>query len=322
VRIVVLGLTTLALILPTLGEAGHAGEPAKTTSTLAPTTMSAQTPGQARYVIGKPYQFDGVWYRPGADYGYDAVGLAATYKPDAAGQQTTDGETYDPNELTAAHKTLPLPSLVRVTNPENGRAVEVRVNDRGPFVDNQIIMLSRHAAEALGIKNGAVARVRVQIMAEASRALAAALRMGTASPAQAPAPAPKGAISEPAPVPAPLPVAAASTAAPKTAPFSDPAPSTVAPSRTVAAAEPQDRVPNGHYFIQAGAFKDLAKAERLRAKLAAIGPATVFQIELGTAKFSCVRVGPITSRAKAERMLREVIQLGQKDAWLVSGPAS
>jgi rare lipoprotein A len=321
VRIAVLGLTTLAFMLSALGQVAHAGEPAKPTSTLPPTTMSAQSPGQARYVIGKPYQFDGVWYRPAVDYGYDAVGLATTYGPDAAGQPTVNGESYDPGALTAAHKTLPLPSLVRVTNPENGRTVELRVNDRGPFVDNQIIMLSRHAADALGIKNGGVARVRVQIMADESRVVAAALRMGAARSVQALAPVSKPAIPEPAPVPAPPPIAAAPPISPRTVPVSDPAPSAVAPNRTVAAAEPQEPALNGRFYIQAGAFRDVANAERLRAKLSAVGHATVFQIELGAAKFSCVRIGPIASKAEAERMLREVLQLGQKGAWLVSGRA-
>ena len=95
--------------------------------------------GQTHYFIGKPYQFDGVWYRPAVDYGYDETGVAAIYPPGRAGLGTTSGEPYDENAIAAAHKTLPLPSVARVTNLDNGKSIELSINDRGPFVDNQII---------------------------------------------------------------------------------------------------------------------------------------------------------------------------------------
>src|ERR1700692_3024966 len=79
--------------------------------------------GQTRYVIGKPYQFDGVWYRPAVDDGYDQTGVGAVYPARRAGLATTSGEVYDQNAITAAHKTLPLPSMARVTNLENGKSI-------------------------------------------------------------------------------------------------------------------------------------------------------------------------------------------------------
>jgi len=138
---------------------------------MPPSTLD-QTAG-ARYVVGVPYQFDGVWYRPAADYGYDATGSAVVYDSSASGEVTANGEIYQADALTAAHKTLPLPSLVQVTNLDNGRKVTVRVNDRGPFVDSQLVELSRGAGAALGINPGDVIRVRVQIEADESRELAA-----------------------------------------------------------------------------------------------------------------------------------------------------
>ena len=97
----------------------------------------------------RAYQVRGRWYRPAEQPGYDETGLASWYGDQFNGRPTATGERFDMHALTAAHKTLPLPGLVEVTNLANGRRVVVRVNDRGPFVDNRIIDLSRGAAEAL-----------------------------------------------------------------------------------------------------------------------------------------------------------------------------
>jgi rare lipoprotein A len=160
-----------------------------TISSTAQTKTAPSPAGQTRYVIGKPYQFDGIWYRPAVDYGYDQTGTAAIYPSRRAGLSTTSGEPYDENAITAAHKTLPLPSVARVTNLDNGKSIELRINDRGPFVDSQIIDLSPGAARLLGISNQAAAHVRVQILAPESEALAASLGAGgSGSLAAAPVP--------------------------------------------------------------------------------------------------------------------------------------
>lgn len=133
----------------------------------------AAAPGKAHYVIGKPYQFDGVWYQPAVDDSYNQTGLANVYPSGRNGFSTTSGEAYDENALAGAHKTLPLPCFVRVTNLANGKAITLRLNDRGPFVDDRIIELTPAAARALNIAG--LAQVRVEIMAKESQALAAAL---------------------------------------------------------------------------------------------------------------------------------------------------
>ncbi|MFW6027860.1 MAG: septal ring lytic transglycosylase RlpA family protein [bacterium] len=122
---------------------------------------------QGRYVVGEPYRENGVWYHPAEDWTYNEVGVASWYGIDHHGKRTANGETFDLRALTAAHPTLPLPSRVRVTNIENGRSVEVRVNDRGPFVDGRLIDLSRRAAEILGFKEDGTARVRVEMLGRA-----------------------------------------------------------------------------------------------------------------------------------------------------------
>ena len=117
--------------------------------------------------VGSPYQIKGRWYRPAHDPDYDERGVASWYGPKFHGRLTANGELFDMNRLTAAHKTLPLPSLVRVTNLENGRSAVLRLNDRGPFAGDRIIDLSRAAAETLGTRRQGLGQVRVEYLGPA-----------------------------------------------------------------------------------------------------------------------------------------------------------
>ena len=107
-------------------------------------------PAAGVYKVGKPYQIDNVWYYPHEQPDYDETGIASWYGPTFYGKHTADGEIYDGDALTAAHRTLPMPVNVRVTNLENGKSIVVRVNDRGPYARGRIIDLSRRAAELAG----------------------------------------------------------------------------------------------------------------------------------------------------------------------------
>lgn len=117
----------------------------------------------------RPYQIRGRWYHPVDDPSYEEVGMASWYGDRFHGRPTATGEPFDMNALTAAHKTLPLPGLVEVTNLANGRSVVLRINDRGPFVDGRIIDLSRAAAQELGLLDQGVGRVRVRYLGRAPR---------------------------------------------------------------------------------------------------------------------------------------------------------
>ncbi|GHF28084.1 hypothetical protein GCM10017044_24090 [Kordiimonas sediminis] len=112
--------------------------------------------------VGNPYKVAGKWYYPKVEPDYDVVGLASWYGKDFHGKKTANGETYNMNALTAAHKTLPMPSYVKVTNLTNGRSIVLRVNDRGPFVGDRIIDVSRRGAQILGFDRAGVIKVRVQ----------------------------------------------------------------------------------------------------------------------------------------------------------------
>ena len=136
----------------------------------------------------RPYQVRGRWYRPEEQPHYDETGTASWYGDQFNGRPTATGERFDMHALTAAHKTLPLPGLVEVTNLENGRRIVVRVNDRGPFVDGRIIDLSRGSAEALGMLSAGVGQVRVRYLGPAPRTGGGTtLQYAEARPAPAPA---------------------------------------------------------------------------------------------------------------------------------------
>jgi len=245
VRLMVIGAAALAAsacasVGARPGQGG--GRPADAP---APVTDPAPiVPGTLR-----PYQIRGRWYRPAEQPDYDEIGLASWYGDAFHGRPTATGEPFDMHALTAAHKTLPLPGLVEVTNLANGRRVVLRLNDRGPFVEGRIIDLSRAAADALDLRRAGVGRVRVRYIGRAPR-----LGGGqTLTPATAVA----GAAAAPAPA----------------EPRLTPAPASTLP------------VAVGPVWVRGGAFLDRAEAERLAADFP--GVATVrrdgelFRLTLG-----------------------------------------
>src|SRR5712671_587629 len=165
-------LMAIALILSACGSASG---PQLSTGGSHPSGYQA---GRPMYKVGPAYQINGVWYYPKVDYGYEADGTASWYGPGFDQKVTANGEIYDMNQLSAAHKTLPLPSVVEVTNRQNGRSVQLRVNDRGPYVGDRIIDLSRRAAQLLGFEGAGTAPVHVRILKEPSIQVADAAMRG------------------------------------------------------------------------------------------------------------------------------------------------
>jgi rare lipoprotein A len=275
------------------------------------------------FKVGKPYQIEGVWYYPQEDYAFTETGIASWYGPDFHGKPTANGEVFDMNELTAAHRTLQLPSLVRVTNLDNGRSLVVRVNDRGPFARGRIIDLSRRAAQLLGFEQSGTAKVNIEVLGDESRRLASlAKRMPGADDEPVKA-APAGTVTVEA-----LPAAGGGVAAPSSASTSGAVP---ASSSKVAAASaapieaapaPTGQVsvasvkPTG-IFVQAGAFTSQSNAERLSISLAGVGPTQIVQVRLGAQTFYRVRIGPAINVEDADRMLERVAAAGFPEARLV-----
>lgn len=283
-------------------------------------TVEDQPDGPVTYKIGDPYQIDGVWYYPKVDYTYDETGIASWYGPGFDGKATANGETYDQNALTAAHNTLPLPTVVRVTNLENGRAIELRINDRGPFAHGRIIDVSRRAAQLLGFETSGTARVRVEVLEDESRLLAERLSDQPGSDVAlppAPAAAPSIAVTS---VPLPDTSGGATTAPAATATLP---PATTASTVTVPPAEPvtttvyQHSVNATEIFIQAGAFVDIQNAERLRQQLSGLGPTELYPVLVGNQRYYRVRMGPIPTVTQADALLERVIAQGHQEARIV-----
>lgn len=118
----------------------------------------------AIYKVGNPYIVDGKKYYPKKNLNYDKKGVASWYGPKFHGKLTANGEIFNQYELTAAHKTLPIPSAVKVTNLKNNKSLIVRINDRGPFVNDRIIDLSYQSAKKLNMLKDGTGFVRVQIL--------------------------------------------------------------------------------------------------------------------------------------------------------------
>jgi len=273
---------------------------------------------EARSRYGNPPFYDVFgkrYFVLSSSVGYVERGVASWYGPGFHKIKTSTGEPYDMYGMTAAHKTLPLPAYVRVTNLQNGRSIVVRVNDRGPFVGNRIIDLSYTAAAKLDMLRNGTAIVEV-------RSLDAV-----------PAPAP---VSAPVSVSAPLPdvPATAANSAPAAAPLvasplivtplmplSDSPPETTSPaaSAATAATASATTVPvPAALFIQAGAFSDPKNAERLVEKLRGGGYGKVFvrDNEIAGRRLYRVRIGPVPDVAEFDRIVAALERVGINDAHL------
>jgi rare lipoprotein A len=151
-----------------------------------PTPFGEHRTPHPAYKVGAPYTVKGITYYPHVDYAYDRTGIASWYGEQFQGQYTANGEIFDLNGISAAHTTLPLPSIVEVVNLQNNRALRIRVNDRGPFARNRIIDLSRRAAQLLGFERTGTAMVRVKVLREESMRAAALAQRGIVSEGEEP----------------------------------------------------------------------------------------------------------------------------------------
>jgi len=278
---------------------------------------------KGRYKVGDPYQIGDIWYYPHVDYDYDETGIASWYGPNFDGKLTANGEVYDMNALTAAHRTLPLPSLVEVTNLENGRKIRLRINDRGPFAKGRIIDISRQGSQLLGFHVNGTAKVRVRVLAAESRQLAAAakgetLLVESGSPitvdklpkadvaSESLAPPPGADVVE-----APVQVASTVTVESLDSPSEPVVINTSAPLVT--------RVPvvDTGIYVQAGAFSQFDNANRARAILSQVGDVKVAQVLVNGVDLFRVRVGPVANVAEADMLLDQMVGVGYPDARIV-----
>ncbi len=288
------------------------------TASPTPTTAAngvADTPVK----LGDPYTIGGTTYTPADIPDYDDVGYASWYGEELAGKPTANGEIFDPAAISAAHRTLPLPSYVEVTALDTGRTILVRVNDRGPMVGDRLIDLSRGAAEQLGLTDG-VAAVRVR-RTNPPAAERAQLRSGKPVPerigtpesllailrSKAKAlPVPKTAVAAAPVASQPAAPIASGTAKPGDDRFVVEGPGTTKPAAKPAAATKPAPAAGGRYVVQVGAF---SAESRANAAAKSVGGHVTKAGNLWR-----VRMGPFAGDAEARGALAKAKAKGFRDA--------
>lgn len=284
-----------------------------------PGTKKSQSKGD--FKVGNPYKINGVWYTPKETYNLTETGIASWYGPNFHGKPTANGETFDMYELTAAHRTLQIPSLVRVTNLENGRSLIVRVNDRGPFKRGRIIDLSKRSAELLGFKQKGTAKVRLQVLTQESlhiaevakrgmdtRGFEVAMNEGRPLPGQTPARQP-AAYQQASAMPAPV------------------------ERETLPGSSIPGHMKDGHFlpdpvvsqmpvtptsiYVQAGSFGNQDNALRLAQSLRGHGHTQVFPAVVNGQQFYRVRLGPVGTVDQADRLLASLAHAGHNEAIII-----
>ncbi len=266
------------------------------------------------YKVGNTYTALGQTYTPKEDYSYSEVGMASWYGTDFHNKRTANGERYNMHAVTAAHRTLPLPSIVRVTNLENGKSIIARVNDRGPYVKNRIIDLSEKGAELLGYKIKGTTKVKVEVLAKESRAIKEAMLSQTNSSKIYNEAIKYSTVTETAksaPAVAPTPVAAPVAVADNNP---DKESKTIADNNVQAPATEY-----GTFYVQVGAFSDLDKAKEMASSMKRFGTVSIYEAYLSKDGVYRVRLGAYQSRDEALKILDRVLDYGHADVTIVEG---
>lgn len=285
------------------------------------TACAGPTPNP-HYKIGKPYSVKGVKYYPQETYTLVEEGEASWYGPGFHGKLTANGEIYKQHDLTAAHRTLQLPSLARVTHLGNGRSVIVRVNDRGPFAKSRIVDVSKEAAEQLGFLRDGHARVRFEVLGAESMALRDAQkaglettgaeiemnRTGRLNPKFAQF-LPNSTASQPQ---TPQ-FAALETPYVQQASLPKPASIGMKPVMDDAVSAPQtvQPVPAGSLiFVQTESYASMDAARDVATNLSTYGPTSISKNGAGGAETYTVRVGPFSDMESATQIQQELLREG------------
>jgi rare lipoprotein A len=313
--------TVMVLMLSACAEAELASHIAKGGGRTGGThAKSENTANAGNFKIGKPYKVEGQWYYPKEQYEYTETGIASWYGPGFQGKSTASGETFDTAELTAAHRTLQMPSLVRVTNLDNGKSVIVRVNDRGPFKRGRVIDVSQKAAELLEFKHLGTAKVKLEVLKEESMKLASIARSGqTTKGMEVAYNAGGGPVLE---SPASYQTAAINRE-PLEAPMGGSGYTSVVPGHTRNGAFYPDPVvtempvTRTNIFVQAGSFTNQDNAYRLSQNLAANFNASVHPAMVNGRQFYRVRVGPVMRVEEADELLARLVNTGHPEAVIV-----
>ncbi len=319
-------LCAAVLLLACLGACAHRGASSGGGG-------GSSVASRGAYKVGAPYVIDGVTYVPQEEFNHVETGVASWYGPGFHGKSTANGEQYNQEDHTAAHRTLQMPAIVRVTNLDNGRSTVVRVNDRGPYARSRIIDLSRAAAQDLDIVRNGTAHVRIdQLSAESETVKEVAMGGGGASEQQA-ALAQLAAGQRTAPAAAPPPIQQAPVQqtpfqqAPPPPPQevfvrAEPPPTRPAPvgksGPTIASIASGTSQSGGSFYVQTGAFSTMNNAQRQRDLISSYGSTEIFQASAGGHEVYRVRVGPYTTPDAAGIVADRLKRSGYGEARVVA----
>jgi rare lipoprotein A len=297
---------------------------------------AGSTASRGMYKIGAPYTIDGITYTPQEEFQHVETGVASWYGPGFHGKNTANGEQYDQRDHTAAHRTLQMPSVVRVTNLDNGLSTVVRINDRGPYARSRVLDLSRAAAQDLDMMRTGTAHVRIDQMPMESQAVKEIALNGGGAGEQRDAvdkyvagrrgPPPVTATAQATPPPAPV-AQPAWSSPPPSPPLQRPAAAPIEAagaagggsptigSLAVATAQPQ---PAGGFYVQTGSFSSVDNAERQRGLVRSYGSSEIFQASAGGREVYRVRLGPYTTADAAGIVADRLKRSGYGDARVVA----
>ena len=268
-----------------------------------------------RYKVGNPYKVGGIWYYPERDLTYDETGIGSWYGDEFAGKLTANGEIFDPELVTAAHKTLPMPSVVRVTNLDNGKSLVVRINDRGPFVAGRIIDLSREAARRIGYKDNGLARVRVQVLAEQSLRLEKLAKNGEFPSVDG---APSSAMPEVEAAAKPTVNLTAKSNTGRSAYSSNNGQSALDLLSQSRVGEVMSVAPvTTQIWVQVGAFHSESSAASVLAQVETLGNGEISSLLKAGQTLHRVRLGPVQTVGEADKLLDGVMNIGFSGARII-----
>ncbi len=285
-----------------------------------------ESKSRGTFKVGTPYKIKGRQYQPKETYSHTETGTASWYGPGFHGKKTANGEIFNKFELTAAHRTLQMPSLIEVTNLNNGKSIVLRVNDRGPFAHDRILDVSERGAELLGFKHQGTAKIKIKVLTEESKDIADIAKTGRSTKGM------EVAYNQ----------AGRSTISKHTPPHIDP--STIPQYEPMAVTNVEEEVlydpfipghtdksgrflpdpvvkntinPTGKIYIQAGSFGNPNNARNLSGRLGTIAASSVTPVEVGGSTYHRVRLGPFPDLSQAKSALSRVAASGQNSAIIV-----
>lgn len=333
---------TLAISVVSIGLLSACSETRYAAHVVKQIPFPGESDNVGHFKVGNAYKIQGKRYYPSETYNHTEVGTASWYGPNFHGKQTANGEIFDKHELTAAHRTLQLPSIIRVTNLTNGRSAILRVNDRGPFAHDRVLDVSERAATVLGFKNKGTTKVRIEVLADASKEVASRAKQGLSTRGfevalnngQMPTSTRTHLASTrtiPAPMAKPEPITQVALTqntmgeqpvVPLHKPMAVQSEPLTSINRTTTMTNSINgsnvaNLNNGRIYVQAGSFSQEQNALSFSDRLSSYGQSKVYLTRVNNQPFFRVRLGPYNDRGQAQEILTALNQSGNRNAVIV-----